>query len=69
MNYTSEFFDDELLTLPEVLTILRISKTTFHYEIKKGRYPKPLKLSAHRSLWLKSQIFASIKRMNPDAAI
>lgn len=68
MNYTSEFFDDELLTLPEVLTILRISKTSFHYETKKGRYPKPLELSAHRCLSLKSQIFASIKRMNPDAA-
>ncbi len=63
------FFEDELLTLKEVLTFLRISKTTFHDEIKKARYPKPLKVSTHRSLWRKSEILESIKRMNPHSAL
>ncbi len=69
MSNTTEFFADELLTLREVLAFLRISKTTFHSEIKNDRYPKPLKMSIHRSVWRKSELLESIKKMNPQATL
>lgn len=66
---STAFFEDDLLTLREVLAYLRIGKTTFHEGIKKSHYPKPLKVSSHRSLWRKSEILESIKRMNPNSAL
>ncbi|MDQ6962857.1 MAG: AlpA family phage regulatory protein [Mariprofundaceae bacterium] len=42
------------MRLPEVLSFIPVSKTSWYRGIKQGRYPKPIKLSPNTSAW-KSQ--------------
>ncbi|MDQ6953408.1 MAG: AlpA family phage regulatory protein [Mariprofundaceae bacterium] len=39
------------LRLPQVLSFIPVSKTAFYDGILKGRFPKPVKLSARTSAW------------------
>jgi len=48
--------DDRLLRVPQVLSILGISRSTWYAGIKKGSFPAPLKISARTSVWRRSEI-------------
>lgn len=45
-----------LLTWEDLQPIVNFSRTTLHRELHAGRFPKPLKISAMRRAWLKSDI-------------
>ncbi|PLK49426.1 AlpA family transcriptional regulator [Uliginosibacterium sp. TH139] len=51
MNTTTSF-----LRLPEVLSIIPISRATWYEGIKKGRFPAPVKLGPRVSLWRRTDI-------------
>ena len=44
------------IRLPEVLTLLGISRSTFYAGIKKGKYPKPMRIGARVSGWRAAEI-------------
>jgi len=50
-----EILDDELLDLKDVIKKVKIKKSTIYDKIKKGEFPKPVKIGI-RSLWPKSII-------------
>jgi prophage regulatory protein len=39
------------LRLPDVLTIIPVSKSTFWAGVKSGRYPKPVKIGMRCTAW------------------
>jgi predicted DNA-binding transcriptional regulator AlpA len=49
--------------LKEVLTVIPIGKTCWWEGVKGGRYPKPVKLSAHCTAWRAEDIRDLIKRL------
>lgn len=51
--------DDVLLTLKEVLRILKIGRTKWYAGIKRGEFPRPVKLG-RCSRWWRSQVMALI---------
>ncbi len=51
------------LRLPEVLKIIRISKSTWWAGVRSGKYPKSVKLSTRTTAWLKSDIDALCERI------
>ena len=44
------------LRLPQVLEIIPVSKSTWWAGIKKGIFPRPIKLSPRVTVWLESDI-------------
>ena len=44
------------LRLPQVLAEIPVSKSTWWNGIRAGKYPRPVKLSARTSAWLRSDI-------------
>jgi prophage regulatory protein len=44
------------IRLPEVLTLLGISRSTFYTGIKTGKYPKPVKIGKRVSTWKAGEI-------------
>lgn len=49
------------LRLPEVLRLIPVSKSTWWAGIKKGRFPKPVKLGARISAWRVQDIQACLQ--------
>ena len=43
--------DDSLISQNDVLTIIRISRTSWWRGVKDGRYPKPVKLGPRMNRW------------------
>ena len=56
--------------LPQILSILPISRSTWWAGVKRGRYPKPVKLSARVTMWRAEDIHALLKELAqaPQAA-
>lgn len=52
---------EKLLTKSEVSKMLTLSKSTLERLIKKGRFPRPIKLSTHRVGWKESVVLAWIE--------
>ncbi len=50
--------DTRILRLPAVMAMLGVSKPTIYLWIKKGAFPKPLKIGPKASGWLKSELDA-----------
>ena len=48
--------NDSFLRLAEVLTVIRISKSSWYLGIQQGLYPPPLRLGKRTSVWRRSQI-------------
>lgn len=44
--------------LPEVLSVIPVSKSTWWAGVKSGRYPKPVKLSPGCTAWRREDILA-----------
>ena len=56
--------DNVLLRLPQVLTIIPISKSAWWQGCKDGRFPKPVKLGPRTSAWRSSDIAALVERLS-----
>lgn len=54
--------------LPEVLRRIPISRTRFYNGIKRGEFPRPVKISANVSAWRNSDILDLIARLGSEAA-
>jgi prophage regulatory protein len=49
---------DRILRFPEVRKRTGLGRTTAWEQIKKGRFPAPVKITEHRIGWLESEINA-----------
>lgn len=49
---------DEILRMPEVLRITKLCRATIYNYVNAGTFPKPVKLGARASGWLKSEVTA-----------
>ncbi len=52
LNTTTE----ELLRLPQVLEIVPVSRATWYLRVKKGHFPKPVKIGARAAAWRRRDI-------------
>jgi prophage regulatory protein len=52
-----------LLRLPEVLRIIPVSRSTWYDGVRKGRYPRPVHLSARTVAWPDRQIRTLSQRL------
>ena len=52
-----------LLRLPQVLSIIPISKSAWWEGCRTGRYPKPVKLGPRTTVWRAEDIAAFIKNL------
>jgi len=50
-----------LLRLPQVLRLVPVSKSTWWNGVKKGRFPKPVKLGERTTCWRARDILALIE--------
>lgn len=55
--------DYRVLRLPEVLSLMGISRATFYRGVKSGRYPKPLHPSERVSAWPLEEIEALLRQL------
>lgn len=55
---------DRLLRLPEVLSIVPVSRSTWYQGVKDGRYPQPVKIGARAAAWRASSIQKLIAEVN-----
>ena len=53
------------MRLPKVLEIFPVSKSTFWDGIRKGQYPKPVKLSKRCSAWRAEDVRKMIEGLQP----
>jgi prophage regulatory protein len=53
---SSSCADVRLIRLKEVLTICGKSRSSVYEAIKKGDFPKPVKLHGRSSAWIKSEV-------------
>ena len=56
--------NEHFLRLPQVLTIIPISKSAWWQGCKDGRYPKPIKLGPRPTVWRSADIFALVRRLS-----
>ena len=49
------------MNLPEVIETVRLGKTTIYDMIKRGEFPKQIKISRKKALWDKEKIDAWMK--------
>ena len=55
---------DILLRLPQVLSIIPVSRSAWWAGCKNGRYPKPVKLGPRTSAWRASDIKALLEKIS-----
>jgi prophage regulatory protein len=51
---------DRLLTIREVVSLIRLSKPTIYKLIGLGQFPRQVHLAEHRVIWLESEVRAWI---------
>ncbi len=56
------FPETGLVRLPQVLTVIPISRSSWMQGVKDGKYPRPIKLG-HISLWRAEDIHALIEKI------
>jgi predicted DNA-binding transcriptional regulator AlpA len=52
------------LRLPQVLALVPIGRSTLFEKVKRGEFPKQIKLGEKTSVWLRSDIDAYIAKMS-----
>jgi len=52
---------DKLIRLKEVLKLIPVSKSMWWLGVKKGRFPKPVKLGPRTTAWKLSDILKLVK--------
>lgn len=58
---------DRFLRINQVLKIFPVAKSTWWLGVKKGIYPKGVKLSERTTAWRESEIQALIERLSSEA--
>lgn len=53
--------EQRLLTAREVTALTRLSKPTVYLMLKRGEFPRQLRLGPNRVAWLKSEVLAWIE--------
>lgn len=48
--------NEKILRLPQVLDKVGLKKSAIYKRIKDGQFPPPIKLGAHASGWLESEV-------------
>lgn len=56
--------DNALLRLPQVLTLIPISRSAWWAGCKSGRYPKPVKLGPRTTAWRAADIAALLEQLS-----
>lgn len=56
------------LRLPDVLSLIPVSRSAWWSGVKDGRFPKPVKLSARTTAWRHEDIQALIARLSGSNA-
>jgi len=56
MKKGGEAMELEVYRMRELTKLLKVSKETVYLWIRKNKFPKPLKLGARTSVWLKEDI-------------
>ena len=59
--------DNVLLRLPQVLTIIPISKSAWWQGCKDGRYPNPIKLGPRTTVWRSADIAALVRCLSSQS--
>jgi len=54
------------LRLPDVLSLIPVSKTSWYSGVAEGRFPKPIRLSARTSAWKVEDIRKLIDELGHD---
>jgi len=58
--------DNALLRLPQVLTLIPVSRSAWWAGCKSGRYPKPVKLGPRTTAWKASEIHALLEKLSSE---
>jgi predicted DNA-binding transcriptional regulator AlpA len=53
-------FEERFLRLPQILRLIPIGKSTLWERVKKGEFPKQIKLGSKISVWKESDVRAYI---------
>lgn len=56
MSLQSSNPTDRLMRLPEVVEIVRRSRTSIYYDVKAGLFPEPLRIGARAIAWRERDI-------------
>lgn len=59
---TKSVLEDPVLSITEVLKRIPLGRSTIYTLIKKGQFPKPIRLTSSRVVWLESDIQAYIQQ-------
>ncbi len=58
--------NNSLMRLPEVLSLIPISKSTWYLGTQSGKFPKPTKLGPRMCVWHAEDIYALIDQMQQE---
>lgn len=58
---------DRLLRISEVEQIVQLGKSTIYRLIKKGKFPKPLKVEGRASKWSYNELMQWIEELKNDS--
>jgi prophage regulatory protein len=68
--------DDELISLDYIIgskkkgikPIIPVSRTAWYDGVKDGRFPKPMHLSARRTVWFRSDVLTLLEKLKSERA-
>ena len=66
-NVNLELPKEGFVRLPQILSVIPISKSQFWLGVKNGRFPQPIKLGAKTTVWRVEDIRAFIVRLSQQA--
>jgi prophage regulatory protein len=55
--------NERVIRLPEVLKIIGLSRSAIYARIKKGLFPKQIKLGERAAGWFQSEVFAFVQSL------
>jgi predicted DNA-binding transcriptional regulator AlpA len=64
----SNISENSLLRLPQVLSLIPVSRSTWWAGCKSGRYPKPVKLGPRTTAWRAADIASLLERISGKEA-
>jgi prophage regulatory protein len=59
---------DRLLRIPEVLAIFPVSRTTWFDGVRRGKYPRQIKIGKRCVAWREADIHDLIQRLQSEAS-
>ena len=68
MRHDTTIPETGFLPLPQVLTIIPVSRSTWWAGIREGRYPSPVKLGPRATAWRAEDVRELIERLSAEGA-